>query len=320
VEAAQSDFGLKLRIPPDTVDGVPVTNRSAMLGTGPEEPPVWRAPAAELREQMSVDAAVREMIRVCLIQILGNTSAIAAGLGGHEHAHQARVGIRKLRTVLAEFGTWCPAIEPTWRADLAAIFEVLGKARDRDVVIAGWLRVLEREGAPKVTLPPPTADDSSAVLRSIAFTQLMLSLRAYAQGAPDASRDDPKLVDAVRRSLTTLRRRSVRHADGFRRRSVDEQHDIRRRLKRLRYVADLTAPLFGRKAVARYVAALEPAQNALGALNDLSVANAWLTGFTAIDPNAWFAVGWLRARLDTTVKACVKPLRKAERATPYWSR
>ncbi|MEN9508584.1 MAG: hypothetical protein RLZZ621_1147, partial [Gemmatimonadota bacterium] len=137
---------------------------------------------------------------------------------------------------------------------------------------------------------------------------------------PDASRDDPKLVDVVRRSLTTLRRRSVRHADGFRRRSVDEQHDIRRRLKRLRYVADLTAPLFSRKAVARYVAALEPAQNALGALNDLSVANAWLTGFTAIDPNAWFAVGWLRARLDTTVKACVKPLRKAERATPYWSR
>ena len=73
------------------------TGRRRTAGAG-------RQPQAELQRSMSVDAAIREMTHVCLVQILGNSSAVAAGLGGHEHVHQARVGIRKLRTVLAELG------------------------------------------------------------------------------------------------------------------------------------------------------------------------------------------------------------------------
>lgn len=304
---------LRLPILPDEVLGT-------MFATGAVELPVSKAPAAGLHERMSIDTAVREMTRVCLIQILGNTSAIAAGFGGHEHVHQARVGIRKLRTVLTEFGSWCPAFEPKWRTDLAGVFARLGEARDRDVVLAGWLRMLEQEGSPKITMPQPAGDGSVALVQGVDFTSLMRSLMAYAHGAPYTSVHDPILVGIVCQVMEKLRCRSVKRADGFRQLPVGEQHDVRRQLKRLRYVAELTASLFGRSKVARYVAALTPAQNALGALTDLAVATERFKELTAIDPNAWFAVGWLRARHASTVQACEKPLRHAERVGAYWSR
>jgi inorganic triphosphatase YgiF len=294
-------------------------HRGNMLAKGKTELPVCKAPTAQLHPQMSVDAAVREMTRVCLVQITGNTSAVAAGLGGHEHVHQARVGIRKLRTVLAEFGDLCPAVDPTWRTDLAEIFAVLGEARDREVVLAGWLRALEREGSPKVALPQATVDHTGDALRGIDFTILMLDLLQYAHGEPEANDDGPALLHVVGDRLKSLRRTSAKRADEFKKLAIEEQHDVRKQLKRLRYVAELTASLYGRKKVARYIAALEPAQAALGSLNDLSVATELFEELAATDPNAWFAVGWLRSRLDTTVKTCVKPLREAAQAAPFWS-
>jgi inorganic triphosphatase YgiF len=303
------------------LDTATKAHRGVMLSTGATELPVRKAPNAELHRSMSVDAAIREMSRVCLVQILGNTSAVAAGLGSNEHVHQARVGIRKLRTVLAEFGPLSTSVDPTWRSDLAEVFAVLGEARDREVVLAGWLAELERQGSPKVALPTAPADHTGEMLRGIDFTILMLELLGYAHGTPDPAADDePKLTRIVAGRLKELRRHSAKRADEFRSLGIEDQHDVRKELKRLRYIAELTASLYDRKKVERYVQALEPAQDALGLLNDLSVATELFEALAAVDPNAWFAVGWLRSRHDATVKACVKPLRAAEKADRYWVR
>ena len=173
---------------------------------------------------------------------------------------------------------------------------MLGEARDREVVLAGWLRALEREGSPAVALPQATIDHTGDTLRGIDFTILVLDLMRYAHGAPDAADDGPDLTEVVTDHLKALRRTSAKRADEFRSLGIEEQHDVRKQLKRLRYVAELTASLYGRKKVARYVAALEPAQEALGSLNDLSVATDLFEALTTTDPNAWFAVGWLRSR------------------------
>ncbi|MFZ4719329.1 MAG: CHAD domain-containing protein [Ilumatobacteraceae bacterium] len=301
------------------LDTATKAHRGGMLARDADTLAVAKAPPAVLHRDMSLDGALREMTRVCLVQILGNTSAIAAGLAGHEHVHQARVGIRKLRTALHEFGAQCPAVDPTWREDLASVFAVLGAARDREVVLAGWLTALAAEGAPAVTLPPATGDDPAEVLRGIDFTNLALDLIEYALGEPAPAGDEPltKIVDAT---LARLRATSAKRADVFRELDIEEQHEIRKQLKRLRYCGELTASLYGRKKVARYVKALEPAQDALGTLNDLSVATEVFEDLAASDPNAWFAVGWLKSRHDATVKACVKPLRAAAKAERFWKR
>ena len=86
------------------VDAGTKAQRGVMLSKGLGELPRMKARRPALSPEMSVDAAIREMTRACLVQIIGNASAVAGGLGDDEHVHQARIGIRKLRTVLSVFG------------------------------------------------------------------------------------------------------------------------------------------------------------------------------------------------------------------------
>lgn len=290
--------------------------RGVMLSRGESELPVVKGVAATLHRRMSVDAAVREMVRACTVQILANSSAVAAGLGGHEHIHQTRVGIRKLRTVLREFGAFSEAVDPTWSSDLADVFKVLGASRDRDVVLVGLLDELHAAGAPPIDLPPVSAGDPGDLLRGVDFTTLMLDLLDYAHGAPID--DDLDLVAVVSARLKALRKKSLKLADDFLDLEVDDQHDVRKQLKRLRYVAELTASLFKQKRVVSFVSTLEPAQDALGRLNDLVVASEVFRELTAAEPGAWFAVGWLATEVPEAAAQCVAPLRHAEKAKVHW--
>ncbi len=290
--------------------------RGVMLARGDSELPITKGAVAHLHRDMSVDAAVREMVRACTVQVLANAGAVSAGLGGHEHIHQARVGIRKLRTVLREFGSFTPAVDPTWSHDLAEVFKVLGASRDRDVVLTGLLDELQRAGAPEVVLPPLAGDHPADTLRGIDFTTLMLDLLDYAHGVP--LEDDLDLTDVVAARLKALRKKSVKLADEFTELDVDAQHDVRKQLKRLRYVAELTASLFPRKKVASFVATLEPAQDALGRLNDLVVATEMFRELAATEPGAWFAVGWLSTEVPHAAQRCSTPLSRAEKAPVYW--
>jgi CHAD domain-containing protein len=126
------------------------------------------------------------------------------------------------------------------------------------------------------------------------------------------------LRTVVKERLERLRAHSLGKPKRFARLPVEAQHDVRKDLKRLRYMAELTASLFSAKKVARYVKALAPAQDTLGALNDLVVAGDFFRAMAVTDAPAWFAVGWLASRHDDTVRACVAPLRAAADAAPYW--
>jgi len=301
------------------LDTTTKAQRGGMLAKGRTTLPVAKAPTPELHRTMSMDAALREMVRACLVQVLGNTSAIAAGLSGHEHVHQARVGIRKLRTVLREFGPLCPAVNPAWATDLAQVFNVLGAARDREVVLGDWLARLEKLGAPTLHVPAPAPDtDPADVLRGIDFTTLALDLLEYAHGTADD--DGLDVRDEVVARLRHLRKASAQQYDHFVGLPVEAQHDVRKDLKRLRYVAELTATLFPSKKVNRFIATLEPAQNALGTLNDLIVATELFRSMAEVESEAWFAVGWLSSRLERTVQRCVKPLKAAAQHEPYWKK
>jgi triphosphatase len=290
--------------------------RGVMLSRGDAELAVVKGVTASLHREMSVDAAVREMVRACTVQVLANASAVASGLGGHEHIHQTRVGIRKLRTVLGQFGSYTPAVDPSWSGDLADVFKVLGASRDRDVVLAGLLGELEAAGAPALSLPPIAGTDPADVLRGVDFTTLMLDLLDYAHGEP--LDDDLDLRKVVAHRLTALRKKSLKYADDFDELAVDDQHDVRKQLKRLRYVSELTSSLFKAKKVAAFVATLEPAQDALGRLNDLVVATEVFRELTVAEPEAWFAVGWLSTEVPEAAAHCVPPLRRAKKATPHW--
>ncbi len=281
-----------------------------------------RAPRAELDASMSVDAATRELVRVCLVQVIGNAGAAAAGTatdGGHEYVHQVRVGIRKLRTVLRELGPTTPGVDPSFGSRLAEVFADLGAVRDREVVVARWADELHAAGAPPVVFPKAEGVDAIGLLRGAAFTGLLLDLLDFAHGATaEPAVDDADLMAAVVARLDHLHHAVASHGARFAELDADERHRLRRQLKRLRYLTELAAPLFKRKRVRTYLDVLIPAQEALGTLNDVTVAAAAYRSMVDRQPHAWFALGWLAARAADATDRCADALAPVVDAKRAW--
>ena len=97
-------------------------------------------------------------------------------------------------------------------------------------------------------------------------------------------------------------------------------HQVRKRLKRLRYLAEFVTTLYKRDAVHRFVESLEPAQDALGRHNDIAVAAAFFRREAERDPRALFAAGFLQAHLKWTAHEAGSALRKALKAPRFWQR
>jgi triphosphatase len=266
-----------------------------------------------------------------------------------EHVHQLRVGIRRLRSALRSFQGWVPAPPADLVDSLRSLFATLGTARDSDVLESGVMSELAKAGAPALKLPPgPAGPDPVEVVRSADTQRTFLawitwrSIPAPALAEPRVD-DDPSAVPegaAVQADLPgagaqhanpeprplasddprTFRRNVGRRlrrlharivADGNTFDALDDAglHALRKRIKRQRYAVEFFAPLLRRREVERYLGALAAIQDQMGALNDLFVARARYQTLDTPDPAAWFALGWLAARV-----AEVRALAKREQA------
>ena len=284
-----------------------------------------RVPATKADEPSfgSGDAApamMRAMLLSALDQVLGNASEVAEGSDDADHIHQLRVGLRRLRTLLRELAELLPAIDPGWDAALSETFAKLGERRDQEAVAEAVRPMLESAGAPKATWATSSSADTAAAVRSSAFQGALVGLLALAYADDNrfaaASHHDAKL--AVTKRLDRLHRRVTRQGRRFDRLVLDDQHRVRKQLKRLRYLAEFARPAFTAKAVDRYLARLRPAQDALGAHNDCAVAASFFRGDAEHDARAWFAVGWLQAHLAVTAQAARKALRAIDDDLRFW--
>ena len=301
------------------IDTVNKARHGGIVSSGSTTAPVARATMPALHKTMSAEHATRTMMRACLVHVLDNTSVIAHGFDGPEHAHQARVGLRRLRTVIRVFGDLLTDLDPTWEPRLADAFTALGAARDRHVALERWAAPLAKVGAPDVRLPEAEVD-LGAIFRGVDWTLLVLDLLdAVHAGSP--LDDEPgalRVKPVVGDRLDGLRRAALRAPKSFAGREPDEQHTIRKRVKRLRDISELTASLYKPARVRRFVKSLPPALDALGTLQDLDAACAIYESLAVEDPDALFAVGWFRGRRPAVVKECIAPLRTAANADPHW--
>lgn len=288
-----------------------------------------QAAASPLSAKLTPNAALRALIFNCLEHLLPNATHVAAGSSTAEHLHQTRVAMRRLRTVLRVFGGWSPALEPHWGEVLAEVFGRLGATRDQDAMAAVLLPELIAAGAPSVDLAQHAdVEAPSQVLRSPACNRVLLELLCFAGEPPfekgphdaigHAASGGPKLKALAAPMLNRMHRQIVRDATVFLTLDDPARHRTRRRLKRLRYSAEFTAPLFPAKAVKRYLAPMRAAQEALGTFNDLTVAEQAFHAQVEHDARAWFAVGWLAARRGELLRDCAKALGQLSRAHRFW--
>lgn len=290
-------------------------------------PAVKAAPVPPSFAGLDGRALQQAAIAHALAQILPNASELAAGSRDDEQVHQLRIGLRRLRTVLREFNALAPGLDPAWEAPLVETFRALGAQRDRALVLAQAQAALQAAGAPPIDMgvDVEASDDPGAAVRAPDFQALLVALIGHGAVPPDAaaaaSLDAAEARRHLRDRLRRLHRQVLRDGQLFDTLDADARHRVRKRLKRLRYLAEFAAPLFRSKAAARYLARLRPVQDALGRFNDEAVALALYRARTAQDPRAWFAVGWLQARHEAAGGEAQRALRRLRRkAVPFWTR
>lgn len=309
------------------LDTVSKSARGEQLARGAAHDAPVKAEPPALDKAATPSQVFDAVLRACLDQILPNASEVAAGSGDPEHVHQLRVGIRRLRTALREMEAFAPDMDPAWEPALVGAFRALGRGRDsmylRDTMQPAMLAV----GGPAVEGLGSTEDlpAPADAVRAPAFQTLLMRLlerslpRDQAGEAAAAWQGDtasPRKL--LRERLSRLHHQVVRDGRRFVKLEAVEQHRVRKRLKRLRYLSEFVAPLFGNKATQRYLAGLHPAQDALGEHNDAAVAMEAYRQAAVHDGRAWFAVGWLSARNPQSAAACDEALRKVADARPFW--
>jgi CHAD domain-containing protein len=113
--------------------------------------------------------------------------------------------------------------------------------------------------------------------------------------------------------------KKIRRADArFATLGDEERHQLRKRIKRLRYAAELVGSLWPQKTVQKFLRRLQKAQAPLGQLNDAVVALDLYRAVAQKDPRAWFAVGWLAARKESLLAPCTKILADLATRRGFW--
>lgn len=214
----------------------------------------------------------------CVIEVrAGEVQELCGDPPGRDAAqlvHDRRVAIRRLRTAIEVFAPSLPRkVAGSLRRDLRDQFAMLGPRRDADVALetlAGLESRLAAADRPGYRGLVDTIDDEGSgtvdleALTTAAQDALVVAERARTRGGPaagEALREAATLRTAeVRARLDTLT--DPRDAEAI--------HDLRKYVKRLRYVLEAGGPVLG-PAAAKGADAARELQDLLGSLHDSEV-------------------------------------------------
>jgi CHAD domain-containing protein len=256
--------------------------------------------------------------------LLPYASCVASGSHDAEHIHQLRVGLRRLRTALREFSSSAKDVDPAWDTNLRRVFTELGQVRDDDVVAEAVRPVLLEAGALKLDWHKSAhADDATEAVRNQTFQLTLLDLLKYSLSDADSRRAPARSHRACRRHLEKrlahLHRQAVLSGKRFAKLPLNKQHQVRKRLKRLRYLAEFVAPLGSALAVEKYLDALRSAQDALGMHNDIGVAAGHFRADGKAGSESHRSADILDQHARRTGKSAQVVLRRLSKVSPFWN-
>ncbi len=292
-----------------------------------------KAVAPEFPRNASAATMISAVLRSCLQQILPNASELASGSSTDavvDQVHQLRVGIRRMRTALRELkgiDSLVDNIDPGWEITLAEVFEQLGHHRDHSQLELVFQPQLESAGGPTIVFASSEkkSPNIGALLRAPAFQDVMLALIAMAHNdetskssANHSARSEIRKMLKLR--LKKLRSQALKDGKKFLTLNEEHQHRVRKRLKRLRYLSEFSAPFFQSAKVEAFTAALKPAQEALGLYNDEVLALQAYRTRALTDDRALFGAGWLSARRSPNAQTCLETILAFAKAPPFWDK
>jgi inorganic triphosphatase YgiF len=294
-----------------------------------EPPDAVKAAPVTLGRDMSTAEAFQTIGRACLGHFLHNERLVRERRT-EESVHQARVAVRRLRAAMSLFGDLVADPQSQRLAhDLRGLAGALGAARDLDVILP---RLCELDLAVGVMDPllallerrRRSAYDSAVdALAAPGAARLIFDTAAWLEAGDWLSSEAPEQVARRDRPVaafaaTELNRRHGKLRKGARRlRDLEpaDRHRVRIRAKKVRYGAEFFAGLAegkaGRTAVKAYLKTLRPLQDALGALNDVAVAERLMHDLAAEGGEAAWIAGAVAEEVARSEKKLLKTAEKA---------
>jgi inorganic triphosphatase YgiF len=329
-------FDLALEIAaalPVGLDNRSKAERGYALAANAKPAPVKAVPAA-ITAQMTVEETFVVLVSQCLAHMQANEGGLL-GSRDPEYLHQARVGLRRLRSVFRVFGTAAPR-EPFEELleQLKALGQTLGAARDWDVFVTQTLmrsarQVVDHPGIADLRKRAQAARrlTGRAARNAVAVPAHTGMLLRLASALNDRRGDGTQAAGALPQfAAATLARQHSRVLKRGRRieqLAFQDLHRLRIAVKRLRYIAEFFLPLAPKKA-RNYIRALSELQDLLGSLNDNAVAWRLLDtlGAEAASPSYQQAVGYVRGWSAAESERCRSQLPEAweqfMKARPWW--
>jgi CHAD domain-containing protein len=280
------------------------------VGLAPAPPPEL-APA-EVNASMRLDEVALANLRRYLS--VWDLHEPGARLGDDpEELHDLRVAGRRLEAILRQFGTYLPASLVRIRPTLKKVLRALGEVRDLDVALLEldeFNRVLPkvdqanleplkqhlRSQRSRMRTKMLSLLDSSAVKKDM--DELRLGLAQPSGAAEEAG---ASALDVVSELIRTRYKKVRKGANGLTPESPTESyHAVRGNVKKLRYVLESVAVIFGKPATGM-LRSLRRWQEKLGLLQDADVAGRRLRALAAVPPKGLppetlFLMGGLAAK------------------------
>lgn len=310
------------------------------------EPPLKPRNAKDvpLDGALTAEEGARDLIRECLDQISANIEVVRE-LDDAEAPHQLRVGLRRLRSL---FGIYAPVARSgeLERLDAEArwLGQEVGELRDLDVARDDIVLTEAGRHANEACLPLLAARiDEEAVARRASLRPLLagprvqafvLDLTRFAETrgwlVPEELEQTARLAvpvtamaeEALDKRWKKVRKRA-RKIDDL---DIEQRHELRKGLKKLRYAIEFFGQLYDAKRVEPMVKRLKRLQDVFGALNDAAMAKTMLDrpAFAATDDATMQrAVGWVlgssQARAELGWGEAKKQWRKLKQTRPFWS-
>lgn len=294
---------------------------------------VTKARFPALEDAQDIPSALRAMVGACLLHVQANVPG-ALGNRDEEYLHQIRVGLRRLRVVLAMARTYRQDSElDVLRHQTNELCEKLGVARDWDVFVTAILPPLTAAfpgdaGVRKVLRASKKHREEChaqmrAALGSQDLQRLILRMGAWMQG--EYWRAQPtdatgSLTDFAAKMLHKRARLVMRHGKRIAQGDPAELHALRIASKKLRYSGELLGSLFKKAPRTRYLSAMSSLQDTLGMLNDIATARGLLT-----ETDLPHGKGTMNLMLDWMDRQRTEKLRELKRSwrrfssqQPFW--
>ena len=270
-----------------------------------------RAETTDLDRRVSVEDAYALILKQCLTHLLMN-EAVAFEQVSSEGLHQMRVALRRMRSAFSAFrevmgaqGTDRFSTEAKWLAT------AIGRARDLDVFLTDILAPVEAahedgEGLAALRAAADAARETAwagarAAVRSSRMTRFVLELALYIdeRGWRTGRRNDAALTAPLAAYAPGVLDKRLSRVEKLARRieslDIEERHELRKRLKRLRYTLGFFSSLYRRAQAKHYLRVLAELQDVFGALNDVEAAHSIIRDLSGAEPGLAEAGGHVLA-------------------------